>query len=454
MLQLNRQISSTQQNAMALQAELHWLAAVLDARFNLYFRLESDYDGIYDIAVPELEPNSSVYADIVHHYQMTVNERLTLLMALAPHVCPQILDVFFTKNEKYGRGFSEFGGLKGNYHSGFLPTGETVAFMIAANDLSHRFDVIWLFDPDHFFAKHRILSLEKERSNEPLLSGALVISKEYLSYITSGTEYKPPFSMEFPAQRITTAMEWEDLILEAHIIEEIDEILVWLRYHRVILDDWGMRKKMKPGFRSLFYGPPGTGKTLTASLLGKTTGLDVYRVDLSKVVSKYIGETEKNLARIFDHAENKSWILFFDEADALFGKRTATKDSKDRHANQEVAYLLQRIEDFPGLAILATNLKTNIDEAFARRFQSMIYFPVPRFEQRLQLWQNAFAGCRIAEEVDLAEIARDHELTGGAIINILRYCTLQAVNRPDQTITYDDILSGIRKEFRKEGKTM
>ncbi len=117
------------------------------------------------------------------------------------------------------------------------------------------------------------------------------------------------------------------------------------------------------------------GKSLTASLLGKSANMDVYRIDLSKVVSKYIGETEKNLSNIFDMAENKDWILFFDEADALFGKRTSASDSKDRYANQEVADLLQRIEDFPGIVILATNLKSNLDEAFARRFQSMIYFP-------------------------------------------------------------------------------
>jgi SpoVK/Ycf46/Vps4 family AAA+-type ATPase len=214
-----------------------------------------------------------------------------------------------------------------------------------------------------------------------------------------------------------------------------------------------MKKKIKAGYRVLFYGPPGTGKTLTASLLGKTAGLDVYRIDLSMVVSKYIGETEKNLANIFDQAENKNWLLFFDEADALFGKRTQTTSSNDRHANQEVSYLLQRIEDYPGVVILATNLKANLDEAFTRRFQSMIYFPIPDAWQRKKLWKNSFSDKTVLEEkTDLDDISTKYELTGGAIINITRYCSLMAMKRNDNTILLNDVMEGIRREFGKDGK--
>src|SRR5690606_1665724 len=152
------------------------------------------------------------------------------------------------------------------------------------------------------------------------------------------------------------------------------------------MKDWGMEKRLNPGFRVLFHGPPGTGKTLTASLLGKYTGKEVYKIDLSMVVSKFIGETEKNLANLFDKAENKDWILFFDEADALFGKRTNVRDAHDKYANQEVSFLLQRTETYAGLVILATNFKNNIDDAFARRFQSHIYFPSPAFGERLKIW--------------------------------------------------------------------
>ena len=385
---------------------------------------------------------------------MNLPERLVLILALSPHVCPQLLDIFYTKNERYGRGFTEFGGVKGRQHGGFIPTGETAAFILAGTDLSMRFQVLQIFDPDHFFSKHKILNLDKDRSNEPLLSGVLSITREYLSYLTTGESYKPTFSMEFPAEILKTRLTWDDLVLDVKVLEEVEEILVWIKHSKTIMEEWNLERIIKPGYRSLFYGPPGTGKTLTATLLGKSTNLDVYRVDLSKIVSKYIGETEKNLANIFDQAEFKNWILFFDEADALFGKRTNTTDAKDRYANQEVAYLLQRIESFPGVVILATNLKSNLDEAFARRFQSMIYFPMPRPEQRMQLWKKAFDGFELAPDIDLWKLSNEYEMSGGAIVNVLRFCALMAVEREKKEFFYHDILVGIRKELRKEGKTL
>jgi SpoVK/Ycf46/Vps4 family AAA+-type ATPase len=238
-------------------------------------------------------------------------------------------------------------------------------------------------------------------------------------------------------------------------MDEVEEIRAWIEHRHTLLRDWGLERKIKPGFRSLFYGPPGTGKTLTASLLGKSTGLDVYRVDLSLVVSKYIGETEKNLASVFDQAERNDWILFFDEADALFGKRTQTSSAHDRYANQEVAYLLQRVEDFAGVVILASNLKGNIDEAFARRFQSMIHFPLPGPEERLRLWRSAFPNpSRLEPTVNLARIAEEYEISGGAIVNVLRSSSLATLRRGNGLIRTEDIYHGIRREFRKDGKVV
>ena len=443
------------ENSKVLSKEFSWFAEVLSVRFASYFKQDNPNadKSIFDIPPPELD-GQSIYGQIVQHYNMSVAERLVLLLTLAPHVCPQVLDPFFTQNSIYSRGFTEFGGVKGTQHGGFLPTAETAAFLIAGSDLTRRFQVLELFDPDHFFVRFKIIQLDFGKSNEPLLSGVLRLGTEYFFYFTTGTEYKPTFSAEFPAQRIFTKLDWEDLVLENYILEEVHEILKWIQNAQTIMERWGLKKLLKPGYRSLFYGPPGTGKTLTATLLGKSTGLDVYRVDLSKVVSKYIGETEKNLANIFDQAAYKNWILFFDEADALFGKRTSNNDAKDRYANQEVAYLLQRIEDFPGVIILASNLKSNIDEAFARRFQSMIYFPMPSVENRLLLWKKAFENTTLAEKVDLASVAEKYEMTGGAIINVLRYCALKAVERDPSEIYQYDIIEGIRKEVRKEGKTL
>ena len=206
-------------------------------------------------------------------------------------------------------------------------------------------------------------------------------------------------------------------------------------------------------WRALFHGPSGTGKTLTATLLGNELQREVYRVDLSQVVSKYIGETEKNLAAVFTEAERRKWILFFDEADALFGKRTQTSSSHDRYANQEVAFLLQRVEDHPGTVILATNLKSNLDDAFARRFQSVIYFAPPTAAQRLQLWRNSFGSkVKFESDVDLSLVARQHELTGGQIINVVRYACIVAVQNGGK-IAQRSIEDGCRRELRNLGRT-
>lgn len=250
-------------------------------------------------------------------------------------------------------------------------------------------------------------------------------------------------------------MEWEDLVLHPNTLCHIREIENWITYNNTLLHNWGMHKKLKSGYRALFYGPSGTGKTLTATLLGKYTGKEVFRIDLSRVVSKYIGETEKNLSKLFDKAEHKNWILFFDEADALFGKRTDIRDAHDKYANQEVAYLLQRIESYNGLVILATNQRSNIDNAFARRFQSIIHFPIPRPEERYQIWSKAFpTQMVIADDIDWQHVAVRFELTGAGIINVMHYCSVEALADQSLCIDFKKLESAILREYIKEGKVV
>ncbi len=301
----------------------------------------------------------------------------------------------------------------------------------------------------------QVLSLETVENSQPGISGVLYLSDQWLHYLISGEKVRPELSAAFPAHPITPPLDWPDLVLEYPVMVQVQEINTWLTYGDTLMNEWGLAKKIKPGYRALFFGPPGAGKTLTAALLAKSTGREIYRVDLSMIVSKYIGETEKNLSKVFDAASYKDWILFFDEADALFGKRTAATTSNDRHANQQTGYLLQRIEDFPGIVILATNLKANMDDAFTRRFQAMIHFTMPAPEQRLQLWQNAFAGtCELDDDIDLQQLATDYELTGGAIINVLRYCAMTAIGRGHKRVSCAGIMDGIRREFRKDNRTI
>jgi SpoVK/Ycf46/Vps4 family AAA+-type ATPase len=238
-------------------------------------------------------------------------------------------------------------------------------------------------------------------------------------------------------------------------LQGLDEIKDYVIHGKNLKNDFQFGRKIKPGFKVLFTGPPGTGKTLTASLLGKHCQLDVYRVDLSMVVSKYIGETEKNLSRVFDLAENKNWILFFDEADALFGKRSNTSDSHDRYANQEVSFLLQRMEDFDGLVILCSNFKKNIDEAFFRRFQLVLDFEIPDAHHRYILWKKSVTHeFEYDKDVNVEILAEQHEISAASIINVLHYSILKCLGRNDRIIRIKDIQAGLKMEKIKEGKSI
>ncbi len=427
---------------MAMQQYITWFNQVLSTSISLYFQQDSEYNSLDEIKVPSrwLEKMTTVK-------KISFEEQVVIMLALMPHLSPQSLDILFVQNKNFDRPYTEFGGWKGISHSGFLPTGETAAFILAGEDMEKRKKVIKLFQKDHWFHTHNLLRLEGVADGEPFLSGLLRISEEFLSKVLYDRDYKPDYNIGFPAKRIISPLDWEDMVLDYHVAGELEEINTWISRHRIIMHDWGLSRILKPGYRSLFYGPPGTGKTLAATLIGKRNDMDVYRVDLSMIVSKYIGETEKNLARVFDLAENRNWILFFDEADALFGKRTSTNTSNDRHANQEVAYLLQRIEDFPGTVILATNLRSNIDEAFSRRFQSIVYFPMPSRELRAELWRKMLPSLWLGEDADeLVELAAGSELSGGSITNVIRRCALHLIESNETHLRKEMLLEALKKE--------
>jgi len=422
-----------------------WFNQILTVAIQHYFQQESEYSSL-----EQLSPPSNGWMEIVTSTQkITFQERIVVMLTLMPHVCPQILDIFFVQNKNFDRQYTEFGGWKGLSHGGFLPTGETAAFIIAGEDTDRRKSVIKYFQKDHWFYTKNILRLEGAGEGEPFLSGQLRVSEEFLSQVLLDKEYKPDYNIGFPAKRITTELNWDDMVLDYQVAIELEEINAWISSGKTIMEDWGLSRILKAGYRSLFYGPPGTGKTLAATLLGKKNNMDVYRIDLSMIVSKYIGETEKNLARVFDLAENRNWILFFDEADALFGKRTSTNTSNDRHANQEVAYLLQRIEDFPGMIILATNLRSNIDEAFSRRFQSVIYFPMPTEELRAEIWRKMLKNWPGSVDEELILMAAETELSGGAITNVIRRCALSLVNQKDKSLNKSILNNALQKEKLK-----
>lgn len=385
--------------------------------------------------------------------KLNEKEIVTLLMALVPHIAPDFFGSIISVYLPNGGEFPEFGGVKGKNHRGILPTGETVLFILAGKDAEKRDELADLFSEDHLFARKEILSLEEVPAGEPRMSGKLIMDQEYVELFTTGKVSKPRLSSDFPAQFIETDLEWNDLILNEKTSSQIDEIETWLNHNDVLFNEWEMKSRIKPGFRVLFTGLPGTGKTLTATLLGKYAKRDVYRIDLSLVVSKYIGETEKNLSKLFDRAKHKNWILFFDEADAIFGKRTSIRDAHDKYANQEVSYLLQRIESHVGLVILASNMKNNIDSAFTRRFNAIIEFENPTPEERLKLWnKNIPKKVQLEDKIVLEDLARKYEVNGANIVNIIHYACLKTLENNSTLIKYSDLLNGIQKEYAKEGK--
>lgn len=438
-------------NSNPLTSALNYLQSVISQRFE---KIPETIDH-EKFSADTFENNLSPFAGFIKIHKPDPAEFIILLLAIAPHVQPDFFNQIINKYLPDGGDFPEFGGARGNNHRGLLPTGETAQFIIAGNNIEKRLRVQRLLSSDHWFFKKHILWLEQVHPGEPLMSGKLILDPETVELLTSGSISKPRFSIDFPAEHVETEMEWDDLVLHPKTLQQIKEIEHWITHNQTLLHAWGMKKRIKPGYRALFYGPPGTGKTLTATLLGKYTGKEVYRIDLSRVVSKYIGETEKNLSSLFDKAENKNWILFFDEADALFGKRTDIRDAHDKYANQEVAYLLQRIETYKGLVILATNQRGNIDDAFIRRFQTIIHFPMPGPEERETIWRKAFPLQVVPDkDINWRQIATRYELTGAGIINVVHFCAVEVLQSQVYKLSLTQLESAIIREYIKEGKVV
>ncbi len=438
-----------QYNARHLENELQWLADVIRQRYVCHRDNKKPDLDIEDLTAPDLSAFDSIYKTVVIECNRINAVRIVLLLALIPNIRPFFLDDI--TNALVNSSAENAWPAK----AGTVPTIDLALFILAGDNLEKRFYYQQMFSPGTFLIQNGILIIDCDSAHEIQLQQPLKISPEYLSLLTVGKPYKPGFSMAFPAKRIETGLDWSDLVLSNSTLEQVNEINLWIRHSKTLLHEWGLEKRLAPGYKVLFYGPPGTGKTFTASLIGKQTGFDVYRIDLSMVISKYIGETEKNLSGIFNAASDKEWILFFDEADALFGKRSDLKDSHDRYANQEVAYLLQKIEEHNGVVILSSNMRSNIDDAFTRRFQNVIHFAMPTAAERLQIWQQAFSiKTVLAGNVNLEYVAAQYELSGGAIMNVIRYASLKALEQSSNIIQMHDIVKGIRREYNKEGRTV
>ncbi len=287
--------------------------------------------------------------------------------------------------------------------------------------------------------------LESHDPIKPTLNDLLIAAREQSDHSLSGLAHKSKSNYY-----------WSDLILPSDQRSQIEEICNHAKYRYLVYETWGFNHKLSTGkgLNVLFSGPPGTGKTMAAQVIANELKLDLYKIDLSQVVSKYIGETEKNLNRIFMAAETANAILLFDEADTLFGKRSEVRDAHDRYANIEVGYLLQKMEEYEGISILTTNFRQNLDDAFVRRLAFIVHFPFPNETSRRQIWEGIWPSKELLSEgVGLDFLARQFKISGGNIKNIALAAAFLAAEKETQ-VTMEQILHATKREYQKMGKTL
>lgn len=264
------------------------------------------------------------------------------------------------------------------------------------------------------------------------------------------------FELKNQAEKITPSFSWEQLILPENIKNQMSDALNHVRYSGLVMEKWGFGERIKygNGMHMLFTGPPGTGKTMAAQVIANELAMDIYKIDISRLVSKYVGETEKNFDKIFNSAKKSNIILFFDEMDSIFGKRSSASDSNDKYANMETSYLLQKIEEYDGVVIMATNYLNNVDEAFMRRIHFVFHFPLPNKDYRKKLWQSMFPlEAPISEKIDYDYLAEKFEFTGGIIKNIAISAAFMSAAQ-NCKITMSQIIKAIFMEISKQGKTV
>ncbi|MCC6373101.1 MAG: ATP-binding protein [Bacteroidia bacterium] len=448
-------------NSQTILNEINWLKSIIEKRVKdlkpeAGKNPEADQTYRFEEGLPDLDKNnSSYYAQLVCELELNAAERLLLILSLTAHIAPDVFSIHLRDDRSaYKPRFAEMGGYIDTVFFNFVPSLKTALYLIAANDLDNTLKLELFFTTQSKLVNEQIITFNNHvRGEECTLQYSIIsLAPEYINYFVSGKKPRPDFGKNFPASLLTTGLNWEDLVVPEFTLKELQRLSKWHSHGLNLIQK--TNGKLNGSFTCLFYGASGSGKTLAVQLLGKSLGVDVFRIDLSMVVSKYIGETEKNLAYLFDRAKNKNWILFFDEADALFGKRTEIKDSKDKWANLEMSYLLQRMEEHNGLTVLATNFRNNLDVALSRRFQSVIYFAKPDKAQRIELWKRLMPKPYSYESgIDFEQLGH-YELTGGNITNIIKAACLDANHANTEVVASADIVEAIKREFAKENRIL
>lgn len=423
----------------------------------IHFRIKHPSESIPDSFYANALPSKSHFQLLLQKKDYGFAEQIALALAFARATKPE---VFFPLIQASGESLKQMqigGQVITSSVLRFIPTLQTLIYLLAGDDF-----LVQQFYLRHFHPKHSLFledmiyleggqSKKKQGEDDPIYR-EMRLSYPYLRYFLGGEAPRLDEEPNFPASLSETSLNFEDVILPDNTREELQDLIKYLKNRDRLFEMEGVEARIRPSYVVIFAGMPGMGKTITAKTIGKSIGVPVYIVNLARVVSKYIGETEKNLEKIFDRFDKQNCILFFDEADALFGKRTEVKDAKDRYANQEVAYLLQKIENFQGLVILATNvhdIENTFDKAFQRRIRRIILFPFPNENERLKIWEKALPASFKYEEGLLPKLAANYQLNGAGIANVISDALVEAVDQKTNILSLEILEPFMKIEYKR-----
>lgn len=455
--------------------ELNWFAQVLFHRctkpgdqtslWDLPKKYPAKNEEASPLQAPELS-NESHYSKLVADYNLTEDARLLLALGMAIHL-NQILLSPLVQLAKYPGMYSLMGGELTNGEKRFLPSAQTFLFLVCGSDIINQGKIQYAFQNRHPLLKDQVIQLRSFQSNyqeegkevyDEWLYKRIILHKDYYHYFMGGQMPLPEDNKNLPLTKLNTSLTYEDLVLPAQTRDELQPLLDYAQNGQAIFNDKMLSSGFKKGFIALLHGAPGTGKTLIATTIGKKLGLVTYQLELAQTVSKYIGETSKNINQVFreleraiEHLKGKPSILFIDEADALVGKRSEVKDSKDRYANMDVSNLLQKLEVFPGLVIMASNFQQNFDPAIKRRIDSFVKIPQPEAAQRAELWKRYLPEHLEYPNTSFAtQLGEKFRLTGAQINSIMKQVLITTYNRGVTTIDFETHLEpAIKKEYIK-----
>ncbi len=403
------------------------------------------------LSMPAMDKDSA-YGKFISEYDLNEADRVILMLAFSALFKPVVLLPFILSVNEPDKSI-KFGGLYKKESVSFTPTLRTALYLLSGDD-----DELFSYYLSIYNRKHKLFanSVLKTNSEQDVnfADAELYFNEQFLPCILNG---KPPIldgDAGFPARRSKRTHTLNDVILSEAAFKSLDKLK---RFARNMQTLWNLpdRTKYRDNFLCIFSGDPGTGKSYTAEALGNELNLPVYKINFAQLVSKYIGETEKNLEKIFDRFTGHPGILFFDEAESIFSKRTEVKDSHDKHANNEQSYLLQKLEEFSGIIILATNVQNlaqYFDKAFQRRIRQIVTFEFPDHAERIKLWKTGLGASFIFEEGLVEKLAKNYQLTGGGIYNVISEGIMEALDKNTDTITFEILEPAMQEEFKKTGR--